>query len=118
MLKKQADIFKSLSDPNRIRILKMLQMKSMCVCEITEILGLAASTVSQHLTILKKAGFIVDSKNGKWIDYSLNMNSGVPEIASLMTALHYMLEGDEKIRRDKVKLGKVNRLEIVKKSYR
>ena len=76
MLKKQADIFKSLSDPNRIRILKMLQMKSMCVCEITEILGLAASTVSQHLTVLKNAGFIVDSKNGKWIDENLN-NFGI-----------------------------------------
>ena len=118
MLKKQADIFKSLSDPNRIRILKMLQMKSMCVCEITEILGLAASTVSQHLTVLKKAGFIIDSKNGKWIDYSLNMNSGVPEISSIMTALHYMLEGDTQIKKDKAKIAKVNRLDIVKKSNR
>nr|MBP9123989.1 winged helix-turn-helix transcriptional regulator [Ignavibacteriaceae bacterium] len=40
--------FKILSDPNRLRILKMLQIKPLCVCEITDVLELAPSTVSQH----------------------------------------------------------------------
>ena len=55
-------IFKALSDNSRLRILKMLQTKSLCVCEIQDILGLAASTVSKHLSILRDAGFISEEK--------------------------------------------------------
>lgn len=112
MLKKQAEIFKSLSDPNRIRILKMLQVKPLCVCEITEILGLAPSTVSEHLSVLKKSGFIVDKKDGKWINYHLKSNSVDPEQASLLTALHFMVEGDEIIKGDRKRLHKVDRMQI------
>jgi ArsR family transcriptional regulator len=46
-------IFKALSDSSRLRIIRMLQEKSLCVCEIREVLQLANSTVSQHLSILK-----------------------------------------------------------------
>ncbi len=53
-MKDTTTLFKALSEPNRLRILKMLQRKPLCVCEITDILQLAASTVSQHLNILKK----------------------------------------------------------------
>lgn len=112
MLSKQSDIFKSLSDPNRIRILKMLQIKPLCVCEITEILGLAASTVSEHLAVLKKAGFVSISKDGKWINYQLNKNPAEPEVASLMTALHFMVESDPLIRKDRKRLESVDRLKI------
>ena len=92
----------------------MLQIKPLCVCEITEVLGLAASTVSTHLAILKRAGFIKDYKDGKWINYSLNKENNEPEIASLNTALHFMLEQDEKIMDDRHMLGFVNRIEIKK----
>jgi len=59
--------FKAVSDPNRIRILKMLEVRELCVCEITEILNLAASTVSKHLSLLRDAEFILDRKEGKWV---------------------------------------------------
>ena len=67
-------IFKALSDQNRIRILKMLQIRSLCVCEITEVLNLATSTVSKHLSILRDADLIFDEKDGKWVNYHLNMS--------------------------------------------
>ena len=53
------ETFKALSDPNRTRILKMLQVRPLCVCEITELLGLATSRVSKHLSILRNAGFLL-----------------------------------------------------------
>jgi ArsR family transcriptional regulator, arsenate/arsenite/antimonite-responsive transcriptional repressor len=115
MLKRQTDTFKALSDKNRLRIIKMLQVKPLCVCEITEILGLAASTVSTHLSILKNAGFIKDYKEGKWINYSINKENKEPEIASLITAMHFMLEDDEVVIADRQKLGYVDRLQITKK---
>lgn len=117
MLKRHTDTFKALSDKNRLRIIKMLQVKPLCVCEITEILGLAASTVSTHLSILKNAGFIKDYKEGKWINYSINKENKEPEIVSLVTALHFMLEDDEIVIADRQKLGFVDRLQITKKTF-
>ena len=64
-------VFKALSDSNRIRILKMLEVRPLCVCEITEVLKLATSTVSKHLSILRDAGYIIDQKEGKWVNYYL-----------------------------------------------
>lgn len=115
MIKHQSRIFKALSDTNRLRIIKMLQIKPLCVCEITDILGLAASTVSTHLNVLKKAGFVTDYKDGKWINYCLNRNDTRPEIASLITGMHFMLEDDDVIKNDRIKLGFVNRIEITKR---
>ncbi len=51
----------------------MLQRKPLCACEITDILQLAASAVSQHLNILNKEGFIVEEKEGKWSNYNINI---------------------------------------------
>jgi len=65
-------IFKALSDEGRLRILNLLSQKPLCVCEITEILHLATSTVSKHLSILRDAGFIIYKKDGKWVNYHLN----------------------------------------------
>ena len=66
------EIFKSLSDINRLRILKALQTKKLCVCEIRELLQLANSTVSQHLKILRENDFVLEEKDGRWVNYMLN----------------------------------------------
>ena len=65
-------VFKALSDDSRLRIVKMLEVKSMCVCEITSIIGYATPTISNHLKILKEAGLIVQERDEKYINYSLN----------------------------------------------
>lgn len=75
--------FKALSDNNRVRIIHLLLQKELCVCEITYILNLATSTVSKHLSILKEAGIVIDSKDGKWIDYSINRNNQPELIANI-----------------------------------
>lgn len=108
-LDKQADIFKALSDKSRLRILKMLQKKFLCVCEITEILKLATSTVSNHLSILKEAGFIIDDKDKKWVNYKINPNPEDPAVASILMSLHLMLEDDEMVHRDRELLKTVDR---------
>lgn len=108
MLEKQEKIFKALSDKNRIRIVKMLQKKSLCVCEIKDVLKLATSTVSKHLSILREAGLIVDWKDGKWINYKIN-----PEPDSLAAnALLYtqmQIEDDETIKNDRKLINCVDR---------
>ncbi|MCA1793893.1 MAG: metalloregulator ArsR/SmtB family transcription factor, partial [Desulfobacteraceae bacterium] len=59
-------VMKALSDPARVRIMKMLQHKTMCVCEIQTALDKAQSTTSKHLKILEDAGLITYQKNGLW----------------------------------------------------
>ncbi len=112
MLEKQTEIYKALSDPNRLRILKMLQKKSLCVCEITEILQLATSTVSKHLSILRDAGFIIDEKEKKWINYRINPDPESQAVVSSLLSLHLMLEDDEHVLRDRELIKTVNREEL------
>jgi len=112
MLKKQTKIFKALSDSNRIRILKMLQIKPLCVCEITSILGLATSTVSQHLSILKSAKLITDEKDKKWINYKINPETSDAEITDALFYVRLILKDDSTVINDRKKLKNTDRRKI------
>lgn len=105
---------KALAEPNRIRILKMLELRPLCVCEITEVLQLATSTVSKHLSILRDAGFISDRKEGKWVDYYPNDPAEKPEVGQLLAQLSKWLADDETIQEDARKVAAVDRYQICK----
>jgi DNA-binding transcriptional ArsR family regulator len=62
-------IFKALGDESRLRALLALQKEDLCVCQITELLDLAPSTVSKHMSILKAAGLVTSRKQGRWTYY-------------------------------------------------
>ena len=65
------NITKALADENRIRMLLALRQGELCVCQITELFGLAPSTISKHLSILFQAGLVESRKDGRWIYYQL-----------------------------------------------
>jgi len=65
------NITRALSDENRIRALLALRKGELCVCQITELFGLAPSTVSKHLSVLFQAGLVESRKDGRWIYYQL-----------------------------------------------
>lgn len=111
-MSEQTNIFKPLSDSNRLRILKMLQISPLCVCEITNILGLSASTVSQHLSILKKFGFIKENSSGRWVNYSINFQNNDERITAILTSLDFWI-GDIKLSDiDKKKIKSVDRFSL------
>lgn len=93
----------------------MLQTKPLCVCEITNVLGLATSTVSQHLKLLKEAGFVLEEKDGKWVNYSINPQPNDPRITSLLTALDYWIADESTIISDKKKIMESDRNTICSK---
>jgi arsenate reductase/ArsR family transcriptional regulator len=62
---------RALAHPARLRILAMLHSGDLCVCQITEVLGLAPSTVSAHLRELKLGGLITEHKQGRWVHLAL-----------------------------------------------
>lgn len=104
--------FKALTDHNRIRIIKMLQKRPLCVCEITEILDLATSTVSKHLSILRDAGFITSEKDGRWVNYRLAEGSNNSYAMELLEQFEDWLEEEKVVQSDKKQAGRVDREEI------
>lgn len=99
-MKETAKFFKALSDPNRLRILKMLEKRTLCVCEITDVLGLATSTVSKHLSILKESEFIIEEKNGKWVDYSLNSITKNKRVKEFLNNIDLWIVDEQIIKND------------------
>jgi len=78
-------VLKAVADKNRMRIIKMLDKKNMCVCELAVVLEIKQPSVSKHLSILKNAGLIQDERSGQWIDYSL-CRARINEYAPLLLA--------------------------------
>ncbi|NQU38590.1 MAG: winged helix-turn-helix transcriptional regulator [Lentisphaerae bacterium] len=77
-------ITKALSDPNRVRMLCALRDGELCVCQLIELLGLAPSTVSKHLSVLNHAELIESRKEGRWVYYRLPRKRGL-DVAARMT---------------------------------
>jgi ArsR family transcriptional regulator len=96
-MKKFTKVMKALSDPGRVKILKMLQRKQMCVCEIQKALGIAQSTASKHLKILEEAGLTTYKKNGLWVNYTLADGSDSPYAATMLGNIRHWLENEEEI---------------------
>lgn len=90
-------VLKALGDPNRMRILKMLQHREMCVCELTEALKITQPSVSRHLKILEDADLVVNRREGLWINYWLNEAPPNPYARVLLGHLREWLEEDPEI---------------------
>ena len=105
-------IFKALSDTNRLRILKMLEVRPLCVCEITAVLNLATSTVSKHLAILQASDLIIDEKDGKWVNYRLNLGEYQTYVNELLSLLTKWIPNDRIVQKDRQKVSEVDRHDL------
>lgn len=79
----KADSLKALGDPTRLKIIYLLKYGELCVCEIFTAMEKPQPTVSHHLNVLKKAGFLKWRKEGVWVHYSLSN----PEIIDTLDEL-------------------------------
>jgi ArsR family transcriptional regulator len=114
-MKEFIKVMKALSDPNRVKLLKILQQKELCVCEIRAALGIAQPTVSKHLKVLESAGLVGRRKEGLWVNYTLT-GGGSPYAAALLGNLKYWLSEDEEIRAMAEKISAIKREEICRKT--
>jgi DNA-binding transcriptional ArsR family regulator len=103
------DAAKALAHPGRLRILAMLRDGDLCVCQMTGVLELAASTVSAHLSDLRRAGLVTERKSGKWVHYHL-VDEG--ELAGFVGRALQLVEGDERLRQDARVLSAVRRVPL------
>ena len=98
---------KALSDPNRVRELKILQEKKLCVCEIQALLGLAQSTTSKHMKLLEDAGLVDSCKEGSWLIYQVR---GATDTARLMLEnLEKQFADDHELQGMRLRLSQVVR---------
>jgi ArsR family transcriptional regulator len=110
-LKELIAVSKALSDTNRVRALMALKGKELCVCQITELLKLAPSTVSKHLSILKQAGLVEARKEGRWIYYRRPSSNGRNVIVDSINLLEKSVGGDRQIRADCKRLKEILRID-------
>jgi ArsR family transcriptional regulator len=78
--RKQSKFFKALSDEKRIRILKLLTVREMCVCELMIALDTTQPNLSHHLRILENQGLVNRRKEGKWAYYSLTNSKSIENL--------------------------------------
>jgi len=90
-------VMKALSDPNRVKIIKMLEKKEMCVCELTAALGIAQPTVSKHLKQLEDAELVGFRKDGSWVNYSLAAEGDSPYGAAMLKQVKKWLNDEKEI---------------------
>lgn len=105
-------VMKALADVNRVKILKALQQRSLCVCEMQRLLDLAQPTVSKHLKILESCELVRHNKDGLWVNYSVVENSRRPYVSILLAGLQHWLEDDPQIIEMREKLPHVDRYAI------
>ena len=107
-------VMKALSDPSRLKIIKMLQHKPMCVCEIQKALDIPQPTASRQLKILEDAGLTVSRKSGLWVNYDIADGADSPYAAILLGGLKHWLEEDTEVVRMVKKLPEIRREDICK----
>ena len=100
-------IVKALADQNRVRVLLALRDREMCVCQIIELLGLAPSTVSKHMWMLKQARLVEGRKEGRWIHYRLAGDEAPPEVREAITWVCRSLSRSVEIREDGRRLKQI-----------
>lgn len=106
-------ITKALSDPNRVRILLALRRKELCVCQITELFGLAISTVSKHLSVLYHARLIVSRKTERWVFYRLSDKNAPVTVREALDWVHKSLGKTDEAAAVAMKLRRILKTDLV-----
>jgi len=111
-MKKFIRVMKALSDPNRVKIVKLLGEKELCVCEITALLKLAQPTVSRHLKVLEDAGLVQSWKDGSWVNYRIRADEDSEYAGAMLVHLREWLDDDKEFEALRLKLPEIDRARI------
>jgi DNA-binding transcriptional ArsR family regulator len=110
-LTQMVDVYKALGHPVRLRILAMLGTGELCACQITAVLKLAASTVSAHLSELRRAGVLVERKEGRWVIFR---HSDDEQARALIASALASLSGDTRVEADARIVKRLRRVSVEK----
>jgi len=102
---------KALSDENRVRALMMLRNEELCLCQLIEMLNLAPSTVSKHMSILRQARLVTARKQGRWNYYRLPDEDTHEYVIDVIRWVQKCLAKDKRIIADKKQLKRVCKID-------
>jgi len=100
-------ILKALSHPARLRVLAMLRSGGLCVCQVAAVMGAPVSTVSEHLGELRRAGLVLERREGRWVSYSLADGA-----TTLLDHIWGLIDSDPEVRREERLARRVRRLPV------
>lgn len=106
-LARTTGVLKALAHPARLRALAMLRSGGLCVCQVAAAMALPVSTVSEHLAELRRAGLVVERREGRWVTYSL---AEEPEARALLDPVWRLLGGDPLVREEERLVRRVRRV--------
>lgn len=103
-------LLKALADKNRLRIIKLLEARKMCVCELAFVIGITQPSVSRHLKKLSAAGIVAYEQDRFWTNYYLRTDNEA--LKTLLSCFKKHLSSGNVIKRDLEKLRKANRVHL------
>src|SRR3970040_773172 len=104
-------VLKALADENRVRVLLAVQDRELCVCQIVELLGLAQSTVSKHVSILHQARLIDSRKEGRWVFYRAADGDAPVEAREIAAVVSQLLTSDPQAGEDAKRLKQILKMD-------
>jgi DNA-binding transcriptional ArsR family regulator len=108
-LTRSVDTHKALAHAVRQRLVAMLREGELCVCQMTTVLELAASTVSAHLADLKRAGLLVESKKGRFVSYGWSSD---PAASAQLAGVAARIAKDPKVVADAKLVRSLRRVDV------
>ena len=105
------NITKALAEENRLRILLALDGQELCVCQIIELLGLAPSTVSKHMSVLRQARLVAGRKDGRWMYYRLANRDAPAKVQEAIAWINKSLTRNKRIREDVKRLKDILKID-------
>jgi len=100
-------ILKALAHPARLRVLGMLRSGGLCVCQVAAAMGSPVSTVSEHLGQLRRAGLVLERREGRWVSYSL-----ADEAPALLDHIWGLIGSDPLVRQEERLVRRLRRLPV------
>jgi DNA-binding transcriptional ArsR family regulator len=116
IVQRHVAINKALGDESRLRTLMALRQGDLCLCQLIDLLGLAPSTVSKHVSVLQQAGLVEQRKEGRWHFYSLAGKKASAEVEKALEWARQSLRDDPVILADVEKLKEVLQKDLVQLS--
>ncbi len=104
-------VMKALADENRLRVVAALRGRELCLCQIVELLGLANSTVSRHMSILHQARIVESRKDGRWNYFRLAEEGDSPQAAAVASLAIELLERTGTVRSDAKRLKQILKMD-------
>ncbi len=112
MLRVYEAVLKAAADPNRVRILKILEGGELCVCQIVAVLGHSQPTVSKHLSVLRTAGLVAERRAGRWVFFRLADGEVNTYAMRLLELIGGWLAADPTIAADAQRVAEIRRMPV------